>query len=114
MASPFSWPVLVPYALRAPAPVNLGVRFFPRNNEVNVPTQIFDDALCSHSFRPTGIKVSTDLWRELNRQGRIKWQRGFLEGIIDSGIDLPVLGDDIFIHLDPDLDNFDFTFPSKK
>jgi hypothetical protein len=26
MALPFSWPVLVPYALRAPAPVNLGVR----------------------------------------------------------------------------------------
>ncbi|TBO27367.1 hypothetical protein EYS42_16850 [Aquabacterium lacunae] len=26
MASPFLWPVLVPYALRAPAPVNLGVR----------------------------------------------------------------------------------------
>ena len=25
MASPFSWPVLVPSALRAPAPVNLGV-----------------------------------------------------------------------------------------
>lgn len=25
MASPFSWPVLVPYALRDPAPVNLGV-----------------------------------------------------------------------------------------
>ena len=25
MASPFSWPVLVPCALRAPAPVNLGV-----------------------------------------------------------------------------------------
>ena len=27
MASPFSWPVLVPSALRAPAPVNLGVRY---------------------------------------------------------------------------------------
>ena len=27
MPSAFSWPVLVPYALRAPAPVNLGVRF---------------------------------------------------------------------------------------
>ena len=26
MASPFFWPVLVPSALRAPAPVNLGVR----------------------------------------------------------------------------------------
>ena len=26
MASPFLWPVLVPSALRAPAPVNLGVR----------------------------------------------------------------------------------------
>ena len=26
MPSAFSWPVLVPYALRAPAPVNLGVR----------------------------------------------------------------------------------------
>ena len=25
MASPFSWPVLVPSALRVPAPVNLGV-----------------------------------------------------------------------------------------
>jgi hypothetical protein len=29
MPSAFSWPVLVPYALRAPAPVNLGVR--PQN-----------------------------------------------------------------------------------
>jgi hypothetical protein len=28
MASPFLWPVLVPCALRAPAPVNLGVRLF--------------------------------------------------------------------------------------
>ena len=28
MPSAFSWPVLVPYALRAPAPVNLGVRSF--------------------------------------------------------------------------------------
>jgi hypothetical protein len=28
MASPFYWPVLVPCALRAPAPVNLGVRLF--------------------------------------------------------------------------------------
>ncbi len=27
MASPFSWPVLVPCALRAPAPVNLGAKF---------------------------------------------------------------------------------------
>lgn len=26
MASPFSWPVLVPSALRAPVPINLGVR----------------------------------------------------------------------------------------
>ncbi len=25
MASPFLWPVLVPSALRAPAPINLGV-----------------------------------------------------------------------------------------
>ena len=29
MASPFLWPVLVPYALRAPAPVNLGYKDFP-------------------------------------------------------------------------------------
>lgn len=28
MALPLYWPVLVPYALRAPAPVNLGVRLF--------------------------------------------------------------------------------------
>ena len=35
MASPFSWPVLVPYALRAPAPVNLGVRPLMKSNEKN-------------------------------------------------------------------------------
>ncbi len=79
-----------------------------------MPTQVFDDALSNHSFRPKGIKVSADLWCELNRKGRIKWKRGYLEGVIDSGIDLPVLDDDIFIHLDPDLDNFYFTFPRNK
>ena len=30
MASPFLWPVLVPYALRAPAPVNLFVRHYQK------------------------------------------------------------------------------------
>jgi hypothetical protein len=36
MASPFSWPVLVPYALRASAPVNLGVR--PHRKHHGCPT----------------------------------------------------------------------------
>ena len=34
MASPFSWPALVPYALRAPAPVNLGVRLFAKTSHI--------------------------------------------------------------------------------
>ncbi len=38
MASPFSWPVLLPYALRAPAPVNLGVR--PMQRQTASPTQL--------------------------------------------------------------------------
>ena len=36
MASPFSWPVLVPSALRAPAPVNLGVRPLQRKEHMGI------------------------------------------------------------------------------
>ena len=34
MASPFLWPVLVPSALRAPAPVNLGVSYSIRSHSL--------------------------------------------------------------------------------
>ena len=48
MASPFSWPMLVPSALRAPVPVNQGVRLFvpPRHQQTTKsPMQSIASAL---------------------------------------------------------------------
>jgi hypothetical protein len=45
MASPFSWPVLVPCALRAPAPVNFGVRPLGVSVDVHAFLQIRLDFL---------------------------------------------------------------------
>lgn len=72
-----------------------------------------ETAIANHSFRPAGIKVSADLWKELNHQRKITWVRGHLEGVIDSGINFPVLQGDIFVHVDPELDDFDYRLPSE-
>jgi hypothetical protein len=46
MASPFSWPVLVPSALRAPAPVNLGVRLLELPLQNPYRFELVDGRLC--------------------------------------------------------------------
>jgi len=59
MASPFYWPVLVPYALRAPAPVNLGVR----------PHQNSDTRIARHrkseTRPPNTLMNAATLWKSL-------------------------------------------------
>jgi len=53
MASPFSWPVLVPCALRAPAPVTLGVR--PPSHAM--PLSQFDFSLLrDHDFKEDSVR----------------------------------------------------------
>lgn len=73
--------------------------------------ETLDQAISGHSFRPTGIKVGTELWKALNEKGRIKWKRGYIEGIADSGIDFPVLDENIFVHVDPDLRDWGYVLP---
>ncbi|MEZ5542901.1 MAG: hypothetical protein R3F42_12800 [Pseudomonadota bacterium] len=72
---------------------------------------ILDQAISNHPFRPKGIKVGTELWKALNETGRIKWKHGYIEGIADSGIDFPVLDENIFVHVDPDLRDWDYVLP---
>jgi hypothetical protein len=48
----------------------------------------------------------------LVKAGRISWKRGYLEGVIDSGIDFPVLDENIFVHVAPELDDFQYELPS--
>lgn len=38
--------------------------------------------------------------------------RGYIEGVIDSEIDFPVIEKNIFIEIDFDLDGFDFELPT--
>ena len=78
-----------------------------------MPVSTLDQAIASHSFQPKGIKVSPDLWRELVSAGRITWKRGYLEGAIDSGIDFPVLDNSIFVHVDPELEDYGYQLPPK-
>ena len=74
-------------------------------------TQVLDEALSAHPFRPKGIKAGSELWKALNQAGRIKWRRGYIEGVLDSGIDIPVLDEDIFVHVDPELDDWSYDLP---
>ena len=78
-----------------------------------MPITIMDHAIAEHSFRPKGIKVGTELWKSLVAENRIEWKRGYLEGAIDSEIDFPVLDQDIFVHVAPELDEDSFQLPSQ-
>jgi hypothetical protein len=52
MASPFYWPVLVPCALRAPAPVNLGVR---RHKRKGWQMEFYSTSESEHGLQIDGI-----------------------------------------------------------
>ena len=77
-----------------------------------MPVTVLDQEIASHPFRPKGIKVGSGLWKNLVAAGRIKWKREYLEGVIDSGIDFPVLDENIFVHVSPELDDFAYELPS--
>ena len=70
-----------------------------------------DQAISNHTFRPNGIKIGTELWKALKQAERIKWKRGYLEGIIDSRIDFPVLDENIFVHVEPNLQDWEYVLP---
>jgi hypothetical protein len=72
---------------------------------------VLDQAIKNNPSRPKGIKVAGELWKALNKSGRVKWKRGYFEGIMNSGKDFPVLDEDIFIHVDPELDNWSYDLP---
>lgn len=76
-----------------------------------MPVSVLDQSIASHPFRPKGIKVGTELWKSLVATGRLKWKRGYLEGVIDSGIDFPILDENIFVHVAPELNDYAFELP---
>jgi hypothetical protein len=83
MASPFSWPVLVPSALRAPAPVNLGVRLFMPSIAKSVATlRILGDSLIPEEI--TAIIGSTPT--SSYRKGDVKLLPGGQKIVRKSGM----------------------------
>lgn len=73
--------------------------------------QDLNQAIEVYPAKLQGIKVGTRLWVQLVESNRITWVRGFLEGILDSGIDLPVLDNEIFVHVEPSLQEDAFEIP---
>jgi len=75
-----------------------------------------DKAISNSKSKPKGIKVGVDLWKELNANGRIKWKRGVLvfknDPQIDSELDFPMINEDIFVHVAPELDDLSYELPS--
>ncbi len=76
-----------------------------------MPVNVLDQAISSSAIPPKGIKVGTELWKKLNGAGRITWKRGYLEGVVDSGIDFPVLNGNIFVHVAPELNDMGYDLP---
>ena len=99
MASPFSWPVLVPSALRAPAPVNLGVR----------PSKMPQEAI-TQLFIQSGWKGSSlDCPALLTEQPRSTAERIIAEfgslqvGSVGAGRDLPASDVHFYSRLRPEV-----------
>ena len=72
-----------------------------------------EDAIKNHSPRPKGIKVGTELYKEMVSKNKIKWKRGYIKGVIDTETDYPIFDENIFVHVDPYLDDYDFELPHK-
>lgn len=80
--------------------------------EIPVILETLDKAISGQQNRPKAIKVGIELWKELIKERRIIYRRGYIEGVIDSGIDLPTLDQEIFVHIDPALGDYSFDFPN--
>jgi hypothetical protein len=77
--------------------------------------QTLKTAVAQRKKRPAGIKVSPDFWKVLVDAGEVKWKRAFIEGILDSGYDMPVFEENIFVHVEPELmvSGREFELPQK-
>ncbi len=73
--------------------------------------QSLEQALNESPAKPKGIKVGSSLWMQLLTNGRIALARGYIEGVLDSGIDLPVINENIFVQVDPQLPPDEFRLP---
>lgn len=71
----------------------------------------FDSAIRALGFKPKGVAVGWDLYQKLKRAGRVEQKRALLGGALDIGLDLPCLDGDIFVHIDPDLDDWGYEMP---
>lgn len=72
-----------------------------------------DQAVGQCAQRPKGIKVGVELGRALVASGRVKADRGYIGGVVDSELDFPVLDRSSFVYLDPTLDDYAYELPSK-
>lgn len=77
-------------------------------------TQKFRDAVLSARQRPKGVKVSSDLFRQLQSEGAISTKSFTLWGLPTDAFkfDLPAFDNDIYVHEDPTLDGDEFRLPS--
>ena len=82
-------------------------------DDMNVQVNAFDSAMQKLGFAPKGVKVGVELYKELVKLGRVKQKFAFLEGIIDIGLELPFLDEEIHIYVDPLIDDWDFKMPTK-
>ncbi|MGZ5576050.1 MAG: hypothetical protein ACXWEV_04160 [Methylobacter sp.] len=80
--------------------------------------KMLDDAINAHSFPPKEVRMGLMLWKELDKKGRITWRRGVIQtkpGLIcESEFEFPFLNGDIFVHIDPRLELFEYQLPRKK
>lgn len=72
-----------------------------------------DQAIAQRTSRPKGVKVGVELGRALVASGRVTSERGYIGGVIDSELDFPVLDRNIFVHVDPTLDDYECRLPSQ-
>lgn len=71
----------------------------------------FDSAVGNLGFRPKGVKVGQELYRQLKEYGRVEKKRALLGGVLDMGMELPFLDGDIHVHIGPELDDWDYEMP---
>lgn len=76
-------------------------------------TQKLKDAIRAAKTHPKGIKVSVDLFKDLESAGEIS-SRPYTPWGLDVpslSFDLPTIGDDVVVICDPMLDGMDFQLP---
>jgi len=63
----------------------------------------FKSAVNSAVSRPKGVKVSPELWTQLNKLGLIEQKNIGIGGVIKLGFELPFYDNDIYTIYDPAL-----------